>query len=30
MLEGDVNNYNVRVAAVIQQRGAWIQYVINY
>ena len=25
-----IDNFNVRVAAVIQQRGAWIDHVINY
>ena len=30
MLERVVNNFNLRVAAVIQQRGAWIEHVINY
>ena len=30
MLERVVNNYNVRVAAVIRQQGAWIEHVINY
>ena len=30
MLERVINNFNVRVATVIQTRGAWIEYVINY
>ena len=30
MLERVIDNFNVRVAAVIQQRGAWIEHVINY
>ena len=30
MLERVMNNFNVRVAAVIRQRGAWIEHVINY
>ena len=25
-----ITNFNVRVAAVIQQRGAWIEHIINY
>ena len=30
MMERVIDNFNVRVAAVIQQRGAWIEHVINY
>ena len=30
MLNRVVDNFNVRVAAVIQQRGAWIEHIINY
>ena len=30
MLDRVINNFNVRVAAVIQRRGAWIEHVINY
>ena len=30
MLERVIENFNVRVAAVIQQRGAWIEHVIHY
>ena len=30
MLNGFVDNFNVRVAAVIQQWGAWIEHTINY
>ena len=30
MLDRVINNFNVRVATVIQTRGAWIEYVINY
>jgi hypothetical protein len=30
MLERVVNNFNVRVAHVIQRRGAWVEHVINY
>ena len=25
-----IQNFNVRVATVIQRRGAWIEHVINY
>ena len=30
MLERIIDNFNVRVAGVIQQRGAWIKHFINY
>ncbi|KAK7096852.1 hypothetical protein V1264_003899 [Littorina saxatilis] len=30
MLTRVVDNFNVRLAAVIQQRGAWIEHIINY
>ena len=30
MLSRVVDNFNVRVAAVIQRRGAWIKHIINY
>ena len=30
MLERVIDNFNVRVAAVIQQRGAWVEHVIHY
>ena len=30
MLDRVMNNFNVRVAGVIQQRGARIEHVINY
>jgi len=30
MLERAVNNYNVWVAAVIQQRGVWIEHFSSY
>ena len=30
MLDRVINNFNVRVATVIQRRGAWIEHVINY
>ena len=30
MLNRFVDNFNVRVAAVIQQWGAWIEHTINY
>ena len=30
MVETIVNNFYVRVAAMIQQRAAWIEHVINY
>ena len=30
MLDRAINNFNVRVAGVIQQRGARIEHVINY
>ena len=30
VLERVMDNFNVRVANVIQQRGAWIEHIINY
>lgn len=30
MLTRVVDNFNVRLAAVLQQRGAWIEHIINY
>ena len=29
-LDRAINNFNVRKAGVIQQRGPWIEHVINY
>ena len=30
VLERAMDNFNVRVANVIQQRGVWIKHIINY
>ena len=30
MLDRAINNFNIRVAAVIQRRDAWIEHLINY
>ena len=30
MLDRVITNFNVRVGAVIQRRGSWIEHIINY